>query len=625
MYAKQVPTPRPVACRNRPGEGVECGYNRCFVGEVGDEAEGTRKCTKRIRMLTREASDRDGNHKPVHCLLGRERSNDPLQMVRREDKEESSGVVMRNGGTGNVRRRKNKIKRRSEDVDPEGVLCRQHGEKLLEKSCDVSSAFDVCKMCRVGAICVCKHPQCCKLRAASSGCEIDSNAERKAIVQSMCDKMEDTDPRILVFAWYLVSSECYGRDTWQAMMHILSVPDAAEWKMIALLYEVNMREDICSRYFRYDCTTDWDEDCISSCFSREIEYTKFRKLLCDNVDERALAVLIDGNAQFDDLMCLSLGRVESVERCIALKETLKLLQLIGLVQSIRMIVHKDKQGSTSVTLVTSRRQIDEVQGGLLSQLDMQGRVAHKCNTMRKIAEVFDPTQDFCWRRLSAFAILIARCGGCGGDALLTRRICSVAPLPSTYSLDSGAILQALGAAINSGKYVTDTIQACANILLDIGPNGCLMSVHSRDMARDVLPFLRILEMREFRDARAPSAPTRWLTMVRCQLLHALPLGSEHAFMCCLADFTFPTSVALTPKRIDFISMDQQLMLRLSKSDLISPLQAPLTPLSSYDPSGFIEALNSPQSTATSGWHPVRPSLHLGKQLSNTFKMRLKKN
>jgi hypothetical protein len=621
MYAKQLPAPRPVACRNRPGEGVECGYNRCFVGEVGGEGEGTRKCRKRVRMLTREAIDGDGNHKPAHCLVGQERSGDTLQVVRQGNKEESRDVVRRNGRKGNVRRRKNKTKRRSEDVDLEGVLCRENGDKLLEESCDVSGAFDVCKMCGVGAICLCKHPQRGKLRAASSGCEIDSNAKRKAVVQSMCDKMADTDPRVLVFAWYLASSEYYGRDTWKAMMQILSVPDAAEWNMIALLYEVNMSEDISSCYFRYDCTTDWDEDCISSCFSREIEYTKFRKLLCDNVDERALAVLLDGNAKFEDFMCLSLGCVESVERCIALKETLKLLQLIGLVQSIRMIVHKDEHDSTSVTLVTSRRQIDEVQGGLLSQLDMQGRVAHKCNTMRQIAEVFDPTRDFCWRRLSAFAILLARC--CGGDDLFNSRICSVAPLPYNYSLDSEAILQALGAAINSGKYVTDTIQACAGILLDIGPNGSLMSIHSRDKACDVLSFLRILEMREFRDARAPSAPTRWLTMVRCQLPQALPIGSEHAFMCCLADFTFTTSATLTHKRIDFISMDQQLMLRLSKSDLISPLNAPFTPLSSYDPTMFIDALNSPKSTVPSGWHTIGRQTFTPKQLAGSFKMRLK--
>ena len=394
----------------------------------------------------------------------------------------------------------------------------------MEKSCDVSGAFDVCSLCRVGTICLCKHPHRRELWAANHGNSLD---KRKAAVQSLRDKVAGSDSRILVFAWYLQSSEYYERDTWEAIMQILSAPRAAEWTMIALLYEVTVRDDTSSRYFRYDCTSDWGADCISSCFSRKIEYTKFRKLLCDNADERVLAVLLNGHAKFDDFMCLSLGCVKSVQRYVALKETLTLLQRIGLVQSIRMIVHKDEHDSTSVTLVTSRRQIDQVQGGLLSQLDMQGRVAHKCNTMRTIADVFDPTKDFCWRRLSAFAILIARCSGCGGEVLLNSRTCSVAPLPCNYVLDSDAILQALGAAINSGEYLADTVQVCANILLDIGTNGRLMSTHAREAACDVLSLLRMLELREFRDARAPSAPTRWLTLVRCILLAPYP-------KCCLA-------------------------------------------------------------------------------------------
>ena len=363
-------------------------------------------------------------------------------------------------------------------------------------------------------------------------------------------EMGKTDTAKLLFAWHLAAVDCGIEHKWSELLCSLLQTKNWDNKQLTLLklleYEMGKIDIRRSDVFCYEYEDTWCAESINSCFCRHIPYDKLRQLLCDIGDEYVLKILIDCHVHTKDLVCLSLGSFPSnsdgICRALAAKETIAIMCKMGLLATAQVIVHFDNHNCTVVTILVSQSELDIVQLGFMTQLDASCRIPHLHSTIESIGKVLTLATTFehaDWRMLSAFAIIVARCCDHSGVELGKSRICSIMPVPRAWAEKGRFIVQAIHTVLANNSYFSDSLQLCANLLLDIKEDGCLdrpTTSCKRAVSKEKMSnFLEQLFSRAFgpRQKNDHHAITRrWLVLVNPVKSISVPSGSEHAFICC---------------------------------------------------------------------------------------------
>ena len=423
----------------------------------------------------------------------------------------------------------------------------------------------------------------------------------------------------VLLAWHLAVSGCGIEHTWRDLLCLLRYHETwtqQKFVLIRLLHHAILECAHEADPFRYAYDGEWATDAVRGCFCRMLDYQKLRALLCDAGDLYVLEVLLECRKQMAEMVCLSLGYfandMDGVSRALAAKETVRLLQYMGLLASAQMIVYLDTHGHTTVAVLAERAEVHAVQFGLLIQLDAQQRIEHRHHSILVIMELFKHPAAFRyadWKVLSAFAILIARCCDHSGDLLLHRRICNLAPVPVSWANRGSHAIVALHDIICACPYTKDTIQLCANLLLELDEQGePTRPPHSAGQAEQthaphsgsadarataLVDFFDELVAHVFgprTSSDGHSCDKRWVSMVPQTTCVDVPTGSEHEYICCALTTHIPLcelKQIVSPSLSKFIEFDQKVDQRLNTRPVASG--SPVREV--YDVDQFFEGLN----------------------------------
>lgn len=435
----------------------------------------------------------------------------------------------------------------------------------------------------------------------------------------------------VLLAWYLAVSSGGSEHTWRELSSMLRYPGkwtSVRFRLISLLSCALSERTYCANSFDYDYGSEWTIASISGCFCRALDYVKLRTMLCDASDLYVVGVLVETRARMTEMVCLSLGSFAQdaggVSRALATKETLRLMQYIGLMPSARMIVYLDNHGHTTIAILAEQAEVRAVQRGLLVQLDAQQHIGHLYNSVVVMVDLFERPASFGyddWRVLGAFAILVARCCDHSGELLLRRPICNLAAVPPAWASHGAAVVEALRVVISASSYTKDTIQLCANMLLELDEHGKLPSRPPPAGPACSAPSLRGFfdELSETvfgpRTTRAEhSCGTRWASLVSSTTAVDVPTGSEHVYIWCAltADMPLAELKEAVSQVSKFLELDRKVDTWLEAQSIRSIEHTPV-PFDQYDVDALFECLNLRRlypdvvETSDGGWRTMVPA------------------
>lgn len=552
----------------------------------------------------------DGDNARQHFVMGGNPCENRTQVVPKRNTKKYTGCNSNDEVKGRVSNEENVFKRVCSIGPSEEGCYRQDGRTVLETECNATDCTKFCRYSQKHA----KHPRGDKQRnllcipAKHSTCNKDRFKSPEVVMPDWYSQVETTDTGIIIFAWYRAMSVLYDSDKWNEMMDIVcnhKAPNTIQWQMIRTLYDVIYDTTMIKsteKMFQFEYASEWTIQCVTSHPCSVIEYSKFLRLLCDNGDERSVAILLRSrHIHGTELACLTLGTFSNdatgIDHAMDVKETISVLNSLGLANSGKLIVHMDPHNSTSITLLIPQKELDEVQIGLMTQLDMQNVIPHSACAIALINDMFTGANTSV-RCLSAFAILIGRCCTHSNLRLLQHSICKIR---CTNGQLCHRILSTLKRVISTGTYFVDTIQSCANVLLNELKIDHETSCYNNSK---ITLFIDTLGTHAFTATVDVAHMSRWPSLVSNKYEFELPIGSEHAFMSCIvcAPVAMACICAILPnKRCKFIALDKTIRSRLDRIQLptsVTNQRRTITHFKHYDIDRLLDMLNAPTSNCT---------------------------